>query len=189
MLVFARPSALLVKKSRAARVSSRGLCWSTGMARVFLHAPQDFRNLCAISRTLEVFGHAECFVFDPRRLVRERYGKSRAREQRVVSAGAFAKIRWHRVEEPQRFLSEHAGRVVATVAEPGACVLTRYRFEPSDLLLFGSEAQGLPAAVVASCAGQVTIPAHGRTQSLNLAVALGVVLFECERQLDPTRWG
>ena len=159
------------------------------MARVFLHAPQDFRNLCAISRTLEVFGHAECFVFDPHRLVRDRYGKSRAREQRVVSAGAFAKIRWQRVEEPERFLSGYAGRVVATVAEPGASVLTRYRFEPADLLLFGSEAQGLPAAVAAGCAHQVTIPSRGRTQSLNLAVALGIVLFECERQLDPTRWG
>jgi tRNA G18 (ribose-2'-O)-methylase SpoU len=159
------------------------------MARVFLYAPQDFRNLCAISRTLEVFGHDECFVFDPRRLVRERYGKSRVREQRVVSAGAFSKIRWQRVEEPEHFLASYAGRVVATVADADASVLTRYRFEPTDLLLFGSEAQGLPAAVVAGCAGKVTIPAHGHTQSLNLAVALGVVLFECQRQLEPAVWG
>ena len=159
------------------------------MARVFLHAPQDFRNLCAISRTLEVFGQEECFVFDPHRLIRERYGKSRAREHRVVSAGAFSMIRWHRVEEPERFVSSYAGRVVATVADTRASVLTRYRFEPSDLLVFGSEAQGLPAAVVAGCAGTVTIPSSGRTQSLNLAVALGVVLFECQRQLDPAVWG
>ncbi len=158
------------------------------MARVFLYSPQDFRNLCAISRTLEVFGQEECFVFDPRRLIRERYGKSRAREQRVVSAGAFTKIRWRRVEEPEPFLSSYAGRVVATVADAGASVVTRYRFEPTDLLLFGSEAQGLPAMVAASCAGKVTIPAHGRTQSLNLAVALGIVLFECQRQLEPTVW-
>lgn len=152
------------------------------MASVFLHAPQDFRNLCAISRTLEVFGHAECFVFDPHRLIRERYGKSRLREQRVVSAGAFGKLRWQRVEDPQRFLTSYAGRAVATVASAGAHALTDYRFEASDLLLFGSESHGLPDALVASCAGQVTIPSHGQTQSLNLAVALGIVLFEHQRQ-------
>jgi len=153
------------------------------MPRVFLHAPQDFRNLCAISRTLEVFGHAECFVFDPHRLIRERYGKSRLREQRVVSSGAFQKIRWTRVEEPESFFSNYAGRVVAAVATADATDVTRYRFCDSDLLLFGSESQGLPEAVVASCAGKVTIQSPGQTQSLNLAVAFGVVLFECQRQV------
>jgi tRNA (guanosine-2'-O-)-methyltransferase len=153
------------------------------MARVFLYGPQDFRNLCAISRTLEVFGHGECFVFDPHRLLRERYGKSRLREQRVVSAGAFQKVHWQRVEDPERFVTSYAGRVVATVAGAGAGELTAHRFAESDLLTFGSESQGLPDSIVARCAVKVTIASLGQTQSLNLAVALGVVLFECERQL------
>jgi tRNA G18 (ribose-2'-O)-methylase SpoU len=159
------------------------------MALVFLYAPQDFRNLCAISRTLEVFGQSECFVFDPQRLVRERYGKSRTREQRVVSSGAFQKIRWNRVEDPAAFLSSYAGRVVATVATTDAVDVTRFRFSETDLLLFGSESQGLPDSLVASCGGSVTIQSPGQTQSLNLAVAFGVVLFECQRQLaafEPT---
>jgi tRNA G18 (ribose-2'-O)-methylase SpoU len=153
------------------------------MARVFLHAPQDFRNLCAISRTLEVFGHTECLVFDPHRLIRERYGKSRTREQRVVSSGAFQKMSWQRIEEPERFAQTYAGRLVATVAAEGATELTRYPFRDSDVLVFGSESHGLPDTLVAGCAGTVTIASHGQTQSLNLAVAVGVVLFECQRQL------
>ena len=153
------------------------------MARVFLHAPHDFRNLCAISRTLEVLGQSACWVFDPHRLIRERYGKSRTREQRVVSSGAFQKIRWQRIEEPERFAQAYAGRLVATVASEGATELTRYQFRDSDVLVFGSESHGIPDALVASCAGAVTIASHGQTQSLNLAVAVGVVLFECQRQL------
>lgn len=136
-----------------------------------------------MSRTLEVFGLTECWVFDPHRLIRERYGKSRTREQRVVSSGAFQKIRWTRVEDPALFLSSHAGRVVATVASADAVELSSYRFSETDLLLFGSESQGLPANLVAAATGRVTIQGHGQTQSLNLAIAFGVVLFECRRQL------
>jgi tRNA(Leu) C34 or U34 (ribose-2'-O)-methylase TrmL len=152
------------------------------MPTVFLHAPQDFRNLCVLARTLEVFGHHECYLFDPRRLVRERYGKSRSREMRVVSAGAFDKIRWHRIEEPASFLTAYQGRIVATVATADATPLTRFEFLDDDLLLFGSESQGLPKAVVDCAGSRVTIPARGQTQSLNLAVSLAVVMFEAHRQ-------
>jgi len=156
------------------------------MPNVLLHAPQDFRNLCVLARTLEVFGHRECYVFDPRRLVRDRYGKSRTREMRVVSAGAFSKIRWQRIEEPARFLAEYDGRVIATVAAAQATELTRFEFSRQDLLLFGSESYGLPPDIVGSAHVAVTIPSRGQTQSLNLAVSLAIVLYEAHRQLGAT---
>jgi tRNA G18 (ribose-2'-O)-methylase SpoU len=150
--------------------------------RVFLYAPQDFHNLCLLARTLEVFGYRECFVFDPHRLVRDRYGKYRSRELRVVSAGAFEKIDWVQVEDPQRFIADHSGPVVATVATENALGISAYRFTEADLLVFGSESRGLPPEMVAGCSAAVTVPTVGQTQSLNLAVAFGIVLFEARRQ-------
>ena len=155
------------------------------MASVFLHAPQDFHNLCLLARTLSLFGFDRCYVFDPHRLVRERYGKSRSRELRVVSAGAFEKIRWVRVENPVELVAAHTGRTVATVADPKAHSLAAFRFESSDLLVFGSESQGLPPEMVARSDAALTIPTVGETQSLNLAVAFGIVLFEWRRQTTP----
>jgi tRNA G18 (ribose-2'-O)-methylase SpoU len=157
------------------------------MASVFLYAPQDFHNLCLLARTLEVFGQRECHIFDPHRLVRERYGKMRSREMRAVSAGAFEKIHWLGVDKPDQFLADHAGRVVATVAAPNAVSLTEHRFALTDLILFGSERHGLPAHVVAASQAAVTIPVLGETQSLNLAVTLGIVLFERQRQIGSAR--
>jgi tRNA G18 (ribose-2'-O)-methylase SpoU len=154
------------------------------VTNVFLYAPQDFHNVCLLARTLEVFGQRRCFVFDPHGLIRERYGKYRTRELRVVSAGAFEKITWCRVEEPERVFREHAGRVVATVAEPAADPITRFEFSATDLLLFGSESRGLPEPVVAASAARITIPSRGETQSLNLSVAVGIVLFEWQRQVQ-----
>lgn len=154
------------------------------MPAVFFYAPQDFRNLCANARTLEVLGHRRAYVFDRWHLIRERYGKSRAREMRDVSSGAFARIEWKRVDEPSAFLREFPGRVVATVADMSAPQLTDFAFQSDDLLLFGGESQGLPEDVVSLAGARVTIPSKGQTQSFNLSVALAIVVFEAERQLN-----
>lgn len=153
------------------------------MARVFLYAPEDFHNLCLLARTLEALGHRDCAVFDPHHIVRERYGKVRTRELRAVSAGAFEKMRWARVDEPLAFLADQPGRVVATVADRAAVPLGAYAFAPDDLLVFGSESRGLPPDVLARADDQVTIPLAGETKSLNLAIATAIVLFEAARQL------
>lgn len=151
--------------------------------KVFIYAPEQFENLCVLARTLEVFGFARCYVFDPHRIVRDRYGKSYGQKLRTVSAGAFFKIAWERIEqEPVAFLRDHAGRRVATVPRQDAVSLHHFRFCESDLLVIGSEKRGLPAEVVAECEARVTIPQAGVTESLNVAVASGIILAEFKRQ-------
>ena len=49
------------------------------------------------------------------------------------------------------------------------------------LLLMGNEQQGLPETLAASCDALLRIPQAGRADSLNLAVATGVMLFEIRR--------
>ena len=171
---------------------TRALGQKALMLRVFLHAPGDFNNVCVLARTMEVLGFRECYVFDPQRIIRESYGKSYTRRLRVVSAGAFEHILWRRITDPLAFVVQHRGRSVATVADPGATSLCDFRFEADDLVIFGSESEGLPAAIVAAASVAVTVPTYGSTQSLNLAVAAGVFLFEATRQLGPpasSSWG
>jgi TrmH family RNA methyltransferase len=50
------------------------------------------------------------------------------------------------------------------------------------LLLMGNEQQGLPETLAESCDRLVRIPQAGRADSLNLAVATGVMLFEIRRK-------
>ena len=49
------------------------------------------------------------------------------------------------------------------------------------VLLMGNEQQGLPETLAAACDRLVLIPQAGRADSLNLAVATGVMLFEARR--------
>jgi len=149
---------------------------------VFLDAPRDFGHVCVISRTLEALGIQRCFVHDPNRLIRTRYGKSRTRRLRKVSAGAFFRVSFERIEEPEAFLASWPGRKVATVPDSRATPLPSFRFLPDGLILFGSEGEGISPELLVLCEERVTIPQRGMTQSLNLAVATGIVLFEFLRQ-------
>lgn len=57
-------------------------------------------------------------------------------------------------------------------------------FKPGDALIFGGESKGLPAEIVQSHADKIlTIPMkNNAVRSLNLATAVGIVLYEALRQ-------
>jgi RNA methyltransferase, TrmH family len=58
---------------------------------------------------------------------------------------------------------------------------TRYR--PPLAILFGSEGAGLPAGILAQADQRIRIPMTGTPESLNLAVAAGIMLYEVRRQV------
>lgn len=81
------------------------------------------------------------------------------------------------------------GRLIALSAH-ASIAYTDCRFQIDDWLLFGRETDGLPETVLAETDLQLTIPMarsrqhpEGGVRSLNLATAVGVVLFEALRQL------
>jgi tRNA (cytidine/uridine-2'-O-)-methyltransferase len=65
---------------------------------------------------------------------------------------------------------------------------TDLRYQAGDCLLFGGESQGLPAGLLERHADRaLTIPMPGgKVRSLNLATAVGIVLYEALRQVN--RW-
>ncbi len=86
------------------------------------------------------------------------------------------------MEDPEAFLAALASRKVATVPDQRATLLTGFTFCQDDTIMFGSEGRGIKPEVLALCDEWVTIPQRGVTDSLNLAVSVGIVLFEFFRQ-------
>jgi len=59
------------------------------------------------------------------------------------------------------------------------------RFADGDFLVFGRETKGLPESLLAARRDEcLTIPMSGSTRSLNLATAVGIVLYEAVRQMS-----
>jgi tRNA G18 (ribose-2'-O)-methylase SpoU len=68
-------------------------------------------------------------------------------------------------------------RLAATVLQEGAVRLSDYR-RPSRLaVLFGNEAQGLASDEIALCDDRLVIPMSPGVDSLNVAVAAGIVMY------------
>lgn len=62
---------------------------------------------------------------------------------------------------------------------------TQARFAPGDVLVFGSESQGLPDDILAASGERnLRIPTRPAVRSLNLSNAAAVALYEAQRQ-----WG
>jgi TrmH family RNA methyltransferase len=77
--------------------------------------------------------------------------------------------------------AEHKAPLVGA-ADSAAMHFQAVRYPQPLLLLMGSERQGLSPAQQARCDLLVSIPMRGRADSLNLAVATGVLLYELLRQ-------
>ena len=101
-------------------------------------------------------------------------------------------VNLHRHSDWEAFRTEQrvrGGRLLALsrhASEP----YTAITFREDDWLLFGRETSGLPPEVLANADARLTIPMPGGVErgggvrSLNLATAVGVVLFEALRQLQ-----
>lgn len=57
-----------------------------------------------------------------------------------------------------------------------------FRFEASDVLLFGKESAGVPPAVADACDAKVRVPIRPLVRSLNLAMTTALALGEALRQ-------
>jgi tRNA (cytidine/uridine-2'-O-)-methyltransferase len=101
-------------------------------------------------------------------------------------------IRLYRHSDWECFLAHRSGRGgrLLALSRYGSSAYHGFSFRQDDWLLFGRETSGLPQHVLAAADQTLHIPmagsveAGGGVRSLNLSVAVGVVLFEALRQLQ-----
>jgi len=137
----------------------------------------DPRNLGAIVRSVAAFaGHGV--------LIPQRRSASVTAVAWRTSAGAAARVPVARATNLNRTLKEWADaglRVVGLDAD-GDTLLDEFDASGPVVVVVGSEGKGLSRLVRQNCDAVVSIPMAGPTESLNAAVAAGVVLAEVARQ-------
>jgi tRNA (cytidine/uridine-2'-O-)-methyltransferase len=80
--------------------------------------------------------------------------------------------------------AENPGSRFWYLSTKGRMAYSDIAYRQDDVLVFGSEGSGLPSEVLeANRDAVLTIPQWGPVRSLNLATAVGIVLYEAYRQV------
>ena len=139
---------------------------------LYLDGITEPQNLGAIARSAEFFGGVG--------LLLPKKGGAPLNEVAVkASAGALFHLKVSRVDEPITPLKEFkelGGKVYSL--ETGGLDIREVNFNLPLCLVLGSEGRGVRRELLELSECTVTIPAFGKTPSLNVSVSCGVALWE-----------
>jgi 23S rRNA (guanosine2251-2'-O)-methyltransferase len=137
----------------------------------------DPRNLGAIVRSVAAFGGHGV-------VIPQRRSASVTAVAWRTSAGAAARLPVARATNLNRTLRDwaEAGLQVVGLDADGDTAIDDLDATGAMVIVVGSEGKGLSRLVRENCDAVVSIPMAGPTESLNAAVAAGVVLAEVSRQ-------
>jgi TrmH family RNA methyltransferase len=147
-------------------IAGSGLCW------IALDAAQDPGNIGTIMRTADAVGAAGLILLgasaDPHdpEAVRASMG--------ALFTLTLARSSWEELAGWARA----NGAVLVGTSDKGATDYQAIRYPAPRVLVMGSEREGLRPAQQAACAVMARIPMVGHSDSLNLAVATALMLYE-----------
>ncbi len=103
-----------------------------------------------------------------------------------TALGAETTVPWEYVQDPLKAavtLKNLGVRIVALETAPGAVPCDAFDYPFPLCLVVGHEVDGVSRPLLAAADAVVSIPMHGRKESLNVAVAFGVAAYEILRHL------
>lgn len=103
-----------------------------------------------------------------------------------TSAGAVNHVALAQVPDLAAFCDELKAQQINILgtAMQATEKLTDYSFQQPTALIVGNEGTGIRQELLSMCTHLVRIPQQGQTDSLNVAVSAGILLYEASRQRD-----
>ena len=152
-----------------------------------LFAPQYRPNMSSMIRSAEFYGLDKIYIYDKNGLLDPPNNKTSRADMmhlaRVWTAGAIEFIDIVKIDNIVDFLTEYQGRKVATLVDETAQHLNDFQFQKNDLIILGSEKEGLDLDVLPLIDEGIYIPALGQTPCLNVAVTFGIVVNKAVEQV------
>lgn len=145
---------------------------------VVLHQPDIPQNTGNIGRTCVAVG-AKLWLVRPLGF--------RLDEKHLRRAGMdyWQHVDWEAIEDWHDLKIRLAGRNFWYLTKTASRLVWEADFHAGDVLVFGSETRGLPAAILAEQSGSnLRLPMQGPVRSLNLASAATAVIYEALRQFQ-----
>ena len=144
---------------------------------IMLDGITDVRNFGAIARTCECAG-VDAIVIPSKNSV------SVNADAIKTSAGALHTLpvcREQNLTQTIKFLKESGFKIVAAT-EKGDYDYTKANYSDPVCIIMGAEDTGVPYEHLALCDEWIKIPMLGNSESLNVSVAAGILIYEAVKQ-------
>jgi len=151
------------------------------MMQVFLvlHDIRSSENVGSIFRTADAAGVSKIYLTGYTPAPLDTFKRTNSKLTKA-SLGAEEFVAWEKVEDIYALFSQlrkKGVQIVAVEQSPRSIEYTEFRLTKPAALIFGNEVEGVPETVLRESDAIVEIPMHGKKESLNVAVAAGVILF------------
>lgn len=149
---------------------------------VLLHNIRSAHNVGSIFRTADAAGVSAVYLtgYTPRPF--DRFGRPQ-KEIAKTALGAEKFLAWEYAKTPDvllRKLRAEGFRIIGVEQDQRSRDYRLFKPKGKTLFVFGNEVRGLSPALRDACDELIEIPMRGKKESLNVAVAAGIVLFNTQ---------
>jgi tRNA (cytidine/uridine-2'-O-)-methyltransferase len=143
-----------------------------------LYQPQIPQNTGNIGRTCVALG-ADLWLVHPLGF------RMDTRHVRRAGLDYWQHLQWHPLDDWSAVLERFDERRMWLFSKTAERAYTEARYRGGDVLVFGSETQGLPQGLLDNAGDRaVRIPMRPHARSLNLACSVAIAAYEATRQID-----
>jgi tRNA G18 (ribose-2'-O)-methylase SpoU len=150
---------------------------------ILLHNVRSVHNVGSIFRTADAAGVSTVHLTGLTPAPIDRFGRIR-KELAKTALGAERSVAWEHTRSLAvvlKKLHRDGWKIVGVEQDKRASDYRTVRVRRKTLFVFGNEVNGLSKAARDACDELIEIPMHGTKESLNVAVAAGVILFQARQ--------
>lgn len=150
-----------------------------------LYNIRSLYNVGSIFRTADAAGFSKIYLCGITPTPLDRFGKNRPQLSKVA-LGAEKYLEWEKIKSTSRLidkLRKDGYKIFAIEQDKRSVAYNKIKASKKEriALIVGNEVKGLPKSILDKSDKIIEIPMKGKKESLNVAVAFGVVAFSLRK--------
>lgn len=147
------------------------------MALILLENVRSMLNVGGVFRIADAVGVEKILLVGYTPAPIDRMGRENSKLAKTA-LGAERSVSWQQYETTADALAAHSEHSPIVVEQtPTAIPYTEHKVPRNPLYIFGSETDGVQSETLDIVATHIHLPMHGMKESLNVTVAVAVVLY------------
>ncbi len=147
---------------------------------LILHNIRSVENVGAMFRTADAVGIDKIYLTGYTPTPLDRFGRKR-KDLAKSALGAEEFVEWEQKKSISALLAKlkkESYLIIGIEQAKNSVDYKKVKTKNKNVFIVGAEVEGLPKSILKKCDIIVEIPMKGKKESLNVSVALGIVLFQ-----------